>query len=673
MTAAIHFNKSSPVLDFAAEELRHFLGEIPADWQFHLDIDPQMSAYSFAVNVQSKELYLSGSDATCVLHAVYTMLEKIGLCFEITGPRWRHPANLDALNGWSEQIQPVVNQRGIRQHINFPMDISGYPLDEALEYIRNLARLRLNHITFHSYHNQWYEVPSQNSTEYAGHFFYGQRHDIPDNPVIQKVVRNQKTFCIPAIEPIFDEIEARSKAAIAWLQAVINEAKRVGLQVQFSFELREQNMDVSLAAVDSILKTYPQIDILEMITQETGGWGHAIPGEELRAIAVRYFGDDILNDPNIAPYLIDGKVDLYQLVREIGHYIELYQTLKARGDKLPKLSIGIYCVVPEHHKVLLAIMRRYIPAEISTTYLLDHGNRAVADNARAMEMTPNDWQRATMYSWIEFDGTMYIQQNALTGIYQLIQLARQTNDDSPVNAISLNHWRTAENRTCARYSAVALIDGISPEAFYSDYVTSLGIASPQIYAEAMQIIDDADSQARYDLPNVGFCYVGVWRHDVGLGYFGKWRADKLAEVRRHYENAAEKLRVCAAETTSADGLSYLNFLDNRLDCTITYLHGVEKAVELQPICNNKMPDDLTQKEKSRVVEICDEALAVMDAYMALHAQAIVDRGCEGTLVSFYYTPPDVLKQIKTYYTGTPSEAEKNNLGTEAPPAPIQWE
>ncbi|MBZ0287871.1 MAG: hypothetical protein K8I30_09680, partial [Anaerolineae bacterium] len=428
------------------------------------------------------------------LHAVYTLLEQVGWYFEITGPRCLPSASLNNLSDWSIEMKPAVNYRGIRQHINFPMDISGYPLPEALDYIRNLARLRLNHITFHSYQGQWYDMPTGNPDDLAGHFFYGDRYDIPDHSVIRAAVRNQKTFCIPDIEPVYDQPEERGRRAIAWLQAVIAEAKRVGLQVQFSFELREQDTALSLATIDSILRTYPQIDALEMITQETGGWGQAVSADELRAVAARWLGDDILRDPEIAPHLVDGQTDLHQLIRELGHYVELCGTLKARGGHVPKLSIGIYCVTPQYHQVLLAIMRRYVPAEVGFTFLLNHGNRAVAQNARDLALTPADWQRSMVYSWIEFDGTMYLQQNALTGIRQLIQLGRETNGEQPINGISLNHWRTAENRTCIRYAALALLQGaIAENAFYGGYAASFNLDYVEAYLAAMLVLDRADT------------------------------------------------------------------------------------------------------------------------------------------------------------------------------------
>lgn len=67
----------------------------------------------------------------------------------VSTPCWTSPSGL--------RVVPAVTERGICQHINSAVDVSSYPLAEAREYVRNLARLRFNHITFHSYPGQWYE------------------------------------------------------------------------------------------------------------------------------------------------------------------------------------------------------------------------------------------------------------------------------------------------------------------------------------------------------------------------------------------------------------------------------------------------------------------------------------------------------------------------------------
>jgi hypothetical protein len=699
VTAALHIEHPDSILAFAGDELRHFLAEgfgvafaEAAAWHFMLKHDRTLPPFAFAIDAQNQQVTLTGQDSSGVLHAVYTLLEHLGYCFEITGARRIEAQEnlVERLNTCSTRIQPKVNWRGIRQHLNFPMDISGYALPDALDYIRNLARLRLNHITFHSYPDQWYEVNYPDGRQMlAGGYFYGQRHDIPDNPVLKRVIQNQRTFCIPEHEPFIDDAGENSRRAIGWLQAVMDEAKRVGLRVQFSFELREQHLPDSLATVAAILQTYPQIDVLEIITQESGEWGHAAPADELKHIAAEYFGADVLNDETITRHLIDGQKDLHRLLREIGHAIQVFKHLIDPGHakaapaikirNLPELALGVYCTVRSDHAVILALLQKYTPPGVNFALLLDHGNRAVAQNLRDLNMPRAGWHRSMIYSWIEFDGTMYLFQNALTGIYQLMTLAQEVCGSEPVHAISLNHWRTAENQTCARYAAEVLLKGaIPPDKFYQDYAASYGItAKPDApryddavsrYIRAMTTIDDADTRARDTLPNVGFCYVGCWGV-TGLGYYGVFKAEHLREVHLGmYDRALNWLKACERDTPLADGTAYLALLINRVECTCIYLKALELAVMLQTLCTDKTPEQLTDEERKQVRHICDMALARMDEMMALHAAQITDRGCEGTLISFYYTPPAVLKRIRAEYGGEGDFTASS--ASDAPPAPI---
>ncbi|MBL8163618.1 MAG: hypothetical protein JNJ61_16655 [Anaerolineae bacterium] len=673
---AIHIpDNAAPTLVYAREELAHWLStqfdEQSFPYTFTLTANHELPPFSWSITSRQQHIHIEGHDAACVLHGVYTLLERAGCVFEIDGQHWRADASLDHWREWSSVIQPAVNWRGIRQHLNFPMDISSYSLQEALAYIRSLARLRFNHITFHSYPDQWYEVPLPNgSTRRAGYYFYGQRHDLPDHP-LRTVIRNQHTFCIPEHERELDDEAKNSRNAIAWLQAVVAEAKRVGLRVQFSCELRERDLAESLATVASILKDYPQIDVLEIITQESGEWGHAAPAETLRKIAAEHFPGS-LADETITPHLVDGQKDLDRLMLEIAHAIQVFTTLRESGKALPHLALGVYCTVRSDHAVIMNLLRRYTPSGVSYALLFDHGNRAVARNLSDLQLTRADWQRSMIYSWVEFDGTIYLLQNALEGIHQLVKLAAETNAGSPIHALSFNHWRTAENRTPLRYAAQMMVEGLlSPEAFYREYARSLSIGREPDYAAAMQIIDDADTQARDQLPNVGFCYVGCWGSQ-GLGYYGVFKADRLQLVRSHYEDAHRLLTACAQATHSSAGASYLAFLLNRTRCTVVYLSALETAVQLQALCADRLPSELDDHDKRAVMAICDASLAQMEDYMTLHAQMLPDRGSEGTLISFYYTPPAVLKRIRAEFSGI-GNAVQAASAHDAPPSPIWME
>jgi hypothetical protein len=662
-----------PVLQCAADELRRFLGE-DADLRIDLRVDPALPPYAFAIAcAEAGSVRLHGHDATATLHAAYTLLEKLGWRFEITGARRAYTVDPASLVGWQEVIQPAVQRRGIRQHINFPMDISSYPLEEAKEYIRNLARLRFNHITFHSYGGQWYE----GAGELAGNYFYGQRHDLPDYPLLRSVLRNRRTYCIPEHEGLIDDAQANSKAAMAWLAALMDEAKRVGLHIQFSLELREPDMAESLATIDSTLKTYPRIDTLEIITEETGMWASTVSVDELRTLVQAYF---LELHPDIDVLLADGQRDLAKLIVQIGHGVKVIQALHQSDRIQQSLALGVYCAVPADHKAVLALLQRYVPEGVEFTLLFDHGNRAVADNLSALDMPREDWRRTLVYSWIEFDGTVYLFQNALKGIDDLVRLATEKMGGEPVHGIALNHWRTAENQTTARYAAETLLNGVlERDDFYRAYADSLSIDRVDDYARAMNLLDDADSAARYDLPNVGFCYVGTWG-TTGLGYYGVFEQAKVQSVLAKYAEALDLLMEC--DSANIYGLVYLYLLHNRVGATITYLQAIDSTTALQPLCAGKTPDQLTPDEQAQVRAICDEALKGMADYMETLAQNLPDRGGEGTLISFYYTPPAVLARIRAQYGGdmTPVFGFNHRYGLDdeagthdAPPSPIAEE
>lgn len=638
-------NHDDLTLAYAADELVHFLkltsslevrqGEAEVEvnnWVFRLVVDPAMPKAEWEVTNSTlmnkqKIIRLIGHDASGVLNAVYTLLEKLGISFDITGPIL--PSNIDfqSLAGWSSHIKPLVTLRGIRQHINFPMDISAYPLSEAKEYIRNLARLRMNFIVFHSYTGEFFECPPLNIK--AGNFFYGQRHDLPDIPIFQNKVRNSHTFCIPEIEAVFDRPDERSLAAMSWLKEVMREAKICGLTVQFSFELPGISPEDGLAACESILSQYPKIDILEMITPENGG----------------------NPEKNLARNLVTAKL------------------IKAKlGDNCPKLALGVY-ETGHSLKDGLVFLRQNCPSDIQWTFLPAHGARAVVDALKTVGFGTSDWQHSVVYSWIEFDGLMYLQQNSVQGTQQLLNMAKNSMGDSPIPAIAFNHWRTAENRTAITYMARATIDkNLTPGIFYNQYAQTLGVANTAVYAKAMNDIDNLDAFCREKLFNIGFCYVGCWTSPKGLSWTRVWKKEDTVEAERQISNIEQNLVTALKGTNKIEGRKYLRFLDNRLQCTTIHLKVVGQLLDLHNICDDAHPDALDVNERKLVEQHCLFALNLADQYMKLHADAIEDRGCEGTLLSYYHTIPAYIKHIQeVFLSGNMKNMQP--LTTSQPPAP----
>lgn len=652
--------------EFANAELDRFLGAA-RPYPVALEVSSGMSPFSFGVRFENGAVRLIGADEACVLHAVYTLLEQLGFRFEITGPIRPAAPAWDRVS--SVTIQPQVRRRGIRQHINFPMDVSSYPLAEALEYIRELARLRFNYILFHSYPNQWVDGPQAGANTNAGHFFYGQRHDIPDVPLLKQHIRNTKTFCIPEIESVYDDEPERGRQAVAWLRAVMAECKRCGMRVQFSFEPRSQKVDVEATLVTArrILELYPDIDALELVTQEAGGWSEKDDPTLFEDLTHMY--GEAVNHPSVKPVLEKGNHLLLGMVfREMGHNIMAIKAL--RGELPVSLALGVYCPIAKFHGAVYALADACLPRDVDFMFLPGHSSARVASHVRQSPFPDSLLARTTICSWLEFDGIMYLQQNAVPGIADLLRETKLP--DGTLAAVVFNHWRTAENRMTARYASDACIAGVvEPDAFYRKYAEALGVGELDTHVRAMKTLADADNLATNGLGNIGFCYVGCWGSS-GLGCFGNWQPTRILECRELYQSVRDEIRKCAAATEAAAGQSYLRFLDNRLGCSIAYLDAMAAGSELQTFREVK-PEQMTPAQRTEAADMCNRALALLDRYMQEHAAQMVDRGCEGTLISLYHTPPAVLKRLRMEYGGITADVPVSSEGIDQPPLPIQFE
>ncbi len=657
-----------PSAAFSVSELKKFLNSengfaysaqpAAAEWIISLKRNSSLPECAFAVKSfvkNNKQLIeLTGSSDKDLPGAVYTLLEKLGYTFGFRGPVLTAGVTPLAIKNYTETIVPKVKYRGIRQHINFPMDISSYSLEDAKEYIRNLARMRFNFIAFHSYPGQWYELKKKDTTEYAGNFFYGDRHDIPDNPFIKKYVHNKKTYCIPEIELFFDNIPKRSQMAVQWLTGVINEAKRLGMKVQYSWEPRNKSTDTkgTVDALKQIYKQFPQIDALEMITEESGGWGTVNTAEETKEILTSFFGKDILKDSAVVQPIRPSQSDLGYIYGQIGHILKAFKEVKQQNIKLPPLKLAIYCTnqynVPTYH-----LARKFFP-EGEISIMPAHGSANVAKHTPNILKTDLDWNKATVYSWLEFDGMMYLQQNGIKGIFELIKNRQDQAPNFRFNTVAFNHWRTAENEITARYAAwVALYGATTPAEFYNQYAKTIGIGQTETFANAMELLQQA-FDARTS--NIGFAWMGAWRN--GFNFYGN---NDIDDMLKKYEIARTEIDKCVSGNASAFANNTIKFLDNRLRATIIYLQAFIKANELRE-------KDITNEKYN---EISNDVLAIFDECMKVHTEIMPDRGCEGTLINMYLSPVRAIKISRQKKTGVPLyEPVKPNSHFDAPEPPI---
>ncbi|NDC77080.1 MAG: hypothetical protein EBZ67_04290 [Chitinophagia bacterium] len=664
----------SSVLQFAEREWKTWLGTAAKGWQPSFQTDSRLADGSFAFRIErtdkGRRVLFTGSDEAAVVHALHGFLEHVGFRFGIDVTRRPNRLRIDTLRNGYHLTVPHTRWRGVRQHVNFPMDISSYPIDEARAYLENLMRLRFNKIAVHSYPNLWHEVRTGDSTEHAGDFFYNRSHRIPQHPVIRPAIRfNRDWFCIPDIERFYTDRLARSREAVAWMRALLAHAKSIGLRVQFSIEPRLRgDAAYILDNARSALRDYPMIDDLEIMTEETGGWGRTCTDTAVRQSLVKHFGEVVLQDSRVTRCIQPRQTDLDVLVEQLGRNLQAVKTL---GSEAPfrsggkGLAVGIYCTMPAYVDLAYHLVRTKAPGT-EVTIMPGHGSRRTAAHLSRVRMDADDLARTTVYSWLEFDGLMFTQQNAIAGIEALFQQLDTLSGGRPLHAVLFNHWRTAENALTARYAAISCLQGApAAERFYREEAQREGMPSPRDYAYAMHRLEELDRFSTEELPNIGFCWIGAW---LNGGPYLSMDPRRVERAALGYDSVRQSIRLLQAETKYSEGKQRLAFLENRLSTSISYLNTFRIAGRLREL---KVSDSDSAAYRRQVTAICDEALQEFERYMRIHAGMLPDRGCEGTLINLWHGPVYGLKVLRQRLAAVPMDMPpQRGEGKDGPPLPI---
>ncbi|MBQ7596057.1 MAG: hypothetical protein IJU45_05280 [Clostridia bacterium] len=651
--------ENSPETKYAAQELERFLKEFTcaeitdgeADYSVELKTDKDLAAHCYSIHTAGKMLEIVGGSASAVLCGVCDALSEAGILFEAS--RYSAPLgfDLDAFFSVNKDAEPKFRLRGIRQHINFPMDISSYPLNEAKEYIRSLARMRFNAITFHTYPNQWHFVHPDDPDDKAGMFFYGQVHTVPaDDPLTASKINNRKIYCIPEVEAIFDDDAKRAEYAFYWLNEVMKTAKEAGMKITLSVEIRSDDFDREARMLHVLCETYPLIDTLEIITEENAGERNMpeITDEKIKDFMLELFGDRILDADGNIPYLKQCRpskcaADAVCLKRTV-KMMETREEWLAGLQKRPEIRAGIYITECEILKVLVPVLRKFLPEGMTMSLLPAHGALAAADNIEQLMIKPEDWQNTILYSWAEFDGNMYIQQMSTDGIEKLCALP--PTDSS--YGVCINHWRTAENRLTITYAAEAMSKSMSASDFYLHYAKRLGISDREAFAELCTRLAKLDTYNRDHLFNIGFCYVGCWLSGHRRGDYmtprGYQQKDYIYSI-NEYETLADKARLLLPFAGTKEGIEFLRLIENRCSSSILFIRSMQTLEELNDLFDFDDPAPISAQQAQKIDAVLNRSRAEAMAALHLYGEMLPDRGCEGQMVSYYETVPVYIDEI----------------------------
>ena len=581
-------------------------------------------------------LTLTSSDAVGALHALYTFCEQLGITFDITGPVLPASVDWSRVEGTDTIVTPHIRWRGIRQHVNFSMDISAYTIPEVREYLQNMVRMRFNKLTIHSYPYQWYAEDVTGEMHYAGSFFYGSTHRCDKWDFLKQLCKgtNDSIFCIPGAEAVWNDKAKRSEFAMDWMRQVITTAKEMGLRVQFSCENRHFNVEQTKKLAYILTDNYP-IDDLEFITEEMGGWN-----------------DDM-------PYAT-------QQIDTAAATIKALEADPAFQGRVKQLKLGIYCVL--HHRIgdLFRHARQILP-EHYIAVLSQYASRGVASAYPKFITNAEDLKWTELYSWVEFDGQMYIQQNHVEGIDDLIRQMDQTAPGVQHRSLLFNHWRTAENRTSFRYAAEAtLMKDRRPDDFYREYAQRLGIEDTEAFLDMQHAMQELHAFDVDHHGNIGFAAIDFWldegQHTAYNPDDVQWSSDRFLKVGEMLTTLYDNAKTEAAR-------EYLSLLGNRVLCSKLYLDCIHDGLALKQIPHKKN-NPVPPAYKKKASQICEKCIAGYERMLRILAQQMPDRGCLGIIVSIWNGPVWGMMTQNHKLTGAPLDAPASSeVSLDAPPLP----
>ena len=666
-------------LGYAARELGKFLSEYTnaeiitedgGDKVVSISKNMSMPAHHYSVHGNGNRLDVTGGNASSVLCGVYEALTRAGIFFEATGYSSIEGFDLDVFFSVNCDVKPKFRNRGVRQHINFPMDISSYSLKEAKEYIRSVARMRFNTITFHSYSGQWHEIRPDDPSSLAGHYFYGRVHPIPKNyPAVANVIGNHKYYCIPEVEEIFENEAAKGEYSKHWLNEVMKTAKEAYLTITLSLEVVFDDDESVAKMLRAVCETYPLIDTLELISEECGGFRgvEGVGFDNIKEHMVNNFGQSVLDEngnlPGLPDHLPAQLPSTAISVRRLLHALEIKDMWLDGLAKKPELRAGIYATCADTLRVLRPILRNRLPEGVTMSLLPAHGAAVVSERLADTGTLASDWQNTMFYTWSEFDGCMYMHQLCTDGIDRLVEMA----EGESAYGFCVNHWKTVDNNLSLSYTAETAIGLVSPRDYYEFYAKKLGIEAVDKFVELSDRMGKLSVFIRNRLINLGFCFIGAWvpANQKVIRPHG-YPYDAQVYARDEYASICEGLREILPTAKTARGVAHLRLMINRTYTSFVHLRAMITLDEIKKLYNYDDPQPISGETYAKIFSLISDARADVEEYIKVYGQLLPDRGGEGQVISYYQIVLRFVDAIESHFHGKEFETTD---GYDAPPLP----
>lgn len=650
----------------ASPALQRFLPALPGDLAAQ-----EILVRSGTLDGKPAVAVTGGSPAT-VLWAAYALLEQLGVVFEFSGEIIpRRVAELD-LTRLDLRRQPSIAERGMRLHLNFPMDQSAYSLPDFLAWVDRVARMKCNYLMFHFYSGHpWFYfkfrgAETRSATFFAASYMFGGKYMLPGDMIGRSLIANRAQFFPPELEGMEPGVDLYRRTQER-LGAVMDRCHRRGIKVAVSFEplsppgdiaahLGEWEKDfgshdalmreLTVARLNACMDAYPQADEYQLISVE--GSDDAPQGLDLRAdlkrLCAKYripfdpdneagFSGEREKGVNLTPYnapAVAAELErgLYRPVVSTLRYVDLaLEVLKdprisgrmAREGK--QENVGIYLPNPPAVKLCTPALRVMMPPHSRLALMCDYGARGTADQMPTWDAFRGADLQLGVMSWLEFDGSMLLPESWPHSVFDCVRNAAGL----PLTTLVCNHWRVSGLEA----DAAAVAEVPWQRGTYDDWLDgylarTFGVTAAPLARRAYDALEAATLYCRAHLFNVGFCYEGRWRG----GY--DYPPELLEGAKKLFEQARIGFLVLDAALPEGRPRLRAMYLADRCKCAQAHLDCVQelRGAEVSP--------EAPPEQLKAASEHAQRALEHAREYMNTYSQLVLDRGDQGMMVAYHF-------------------------------------
>jgi len=725
MTVAIFFSPSEgPLIHRSAKELAWYLEQLyevktifieDADLSTvdahavaaigsaadKLDGSLKLDALERYVRVEKKgqqtTVLLRGGSDFAVRAAVFRFLEYCGVLF---GPLQDFMPDKQNTPDWKpivireKAMRPIF---GPHYWLNFPMDPSAFTRQQWLRMVQGWSRMGVTTMGYHFYQAfPWYDVQMRDFKDQTGYFFYSKRHPMPDVPELNYAVKNEKTFVSPDIERYAEDTQRMHEWAQETVRQSMALAHKLGMKNSVTFEpygydiptpykekMKEWNGGIEVARTDrfhplvqeyvvsairSILKTYPDIDILKLVSGENAKF--AGTEEELQNV-VRMLVDGDLRDAQGQEVQLPRGQALAVVADALTSCklaFKAVSQIRQEGALREGLEIAIGCYPGsnfEVHPALFALVEKVVPDKsIKIHFLPAHG---MERSAKALELIPQNafqGRKLEISGWTELDGWMYGVQSWLNSIHRMNQVL----EILPVDALYAIQWRVASTTFDNAYFCRSQWNtAMTPEEFWTELHPLFGSKAANTARQALAELEKKQNIA------FGFCFYDCWIPLSPTEREGRtqWPFGEPAQAenqRERFTRIAGLLAQASDEAVSRDGKRLADYFANKAECTAIHCGFWQTACRASMAAIEAYENNSDKAAISELLIPYGRQLQnISEDYLKHYQKAMFDRTDEGMLSSYYntatrysyrYAHPELNDAENKFYSGPPAHEKK---------------